>query len=99
MGTDRSKEHPALNLKKEIIATLWKTQGKIRQRGAACAAGIEPGDILLSVDDQDIIPPEHPVFTMGEKTSVEVVGAGEKKRRVQIGSAHGSLLHMERISS
>src|SRR5450631_1343031 len=43
--------------------------------GAASAAGIEPGDILLTVDDQEIVPPEHPVFTMGEKTSLEVVGA------------------------
>lgn len=33
--------------------------------GAASAAGIEPGDILLSVNDQNIVPPEHPVFTMG----------------------------------
>src|SRR5258708_17280734 len=29
--------------------------------GAASTAGIEPGDVLLSVDGQDIIPPEHPV--------------------------------------
>src|SRR5258708_6997495 len=36
--------------------------------GAASVAGIESGDILLSVHDQNIIPPEHPVFTMGEKT-------------------------------
>jgi hypothetical protein len=27
----------------------------------------EVSDILLSVDDQNIIPPEHPVFTMGER--------------------------------
>ncbi len=52
--------------------------------GAASAAGIEPGDILLSVDDQNIVPPEHPVFIMGEKTSVEVVGADDQKRRVMV---------------
>ena len=63
--------------------------------GAASAAGIEPGDILLSVDDQNVIPPEHPVFTMGEKTSVEVVGADEKKRRVIVDVARpkGKKLH------
>jgi hypothetical protein len=32
-------------------------------------------DILLTVDDQNLIPPEPPVLTMGEKISVEVVGA------------------------
>jgi carboxyl-terminal processing protease len=50
--------------------------------GAASAVGIEPGDILLSVDEQNMVPPEHPVFKMGEKTSVEVVGADNQKRRV-----------------
>jgi carboxyl-terminal processing protease len=63
--------------------------------GAASAAGIEPGDILLCVNDQNIVPPEHPVFTMGEKTSVEVVGADEKKRRVIVDVARpkGKKLH------
>src|SRR6185437_11757555 len=63
--------------------------------GAAAAAGIEPGDILLSVDDRDIVPPEHPVFTMGGKTSVEVVGADEKKRKVVVDVARpkGKKLH------
>ncbi len=35
--------------------------------GAASTAGIEPGDILLSVNDRNIVPPEHPVFTMGKR--------------------------------
>jgi len=67
----------------------------VHEGGAACTAGIEPGDILLSVNDQNIIPPEHPVFTMGEKTTVEVVGADEKKRRaiVDVARPKGKKLH------
>jgi C-terminal processing protease CtpA/Prc len=63
--------------------------------GAASSAGIEPGDILLSVNDQNVVPPEHPVFTMGQKTSVEVVGADDKKRKVIVDVARpkGKKLH------
>lgn len=63
--------------------------------GAASAAGIQPGDILLGVDDRDFIPPEHPVFTMGRQTSLEIVGAGEQRRRVTVDVARpkGKKLH------
>ena len=30
----------------------------------------EPGNILLTVDGRDIIPPEHPVFPMGKQTEM-----------------------------
>ena len=33
--------------------------------GAAAIAGLEPGDILLRVDGQEITPPDHAVFPMG----------------------------------
>jgi carboxyl-terminal processing protease len=38
----------------------------VHSGGAASIAGIEPGDILLNVDGQDITPPEHPVFRYGK---------------------------------
>lgn len=63
--------------------------------GAASAAGIQPGDILLSVDDRDFIPPEHPVFTMGRQTSIEIVGANGRRRKVTVDVARpkGKKLH------
>jgi C-terminal processing protease CtpA/Prc len=63
--------------------------------GAAAIAGIEPGDILLSVDGREITPPEHPVFPMGKQTSVEIVGADEKRRTVSVEVARpkGKKLH------
>jgi carboxyl-terminal processing protease len=32
----------------------------VHSGGVASAAGIEPGDILLSVNDRNIVPPDHP---------------------------------------
>jgi carboxyl-terminal processing protease len=37
----------------------------VHSGGAASLAGIESGDILLSVDGREITAPEHPVFPMG----------------------------------
>ena len=44
-------------------------------------AGIQPGDILLRLDDKEIIPPEHPVFPMGttSKLKAEEVSLYQKK--------------------
>ncbi len=63
--------------------------------GAAAIAGIEPGDILLCLDGREITPPEHPVFPMGKQTSVEIVGADEKRRTVSVEVARpkGKKLH------
>jgi C-terminal processing protease CtpA/Prc len=63
--------------------------------GAAAITGIEPGDILLSVDGREITPPEHPVFPMGKQTSVEIVGADEKRRTVfiEVARPKGKKLH------
>jgi carboxyl-terminal processing protease len=52
--------------------------------GAAAIAGIEPGDILLSVDGREITPPEHPVFAMGKQTSVELVDRSDQRRTVSV---------------
>ena len=63
--------------------------------GAASNAGIEPGDILLTVDGRDISPPEHPVFAMGKQTAVEIVGRDDQRRTVAVDVARpkGKKLH------
>jgi len=55
----------------------------VHSGGAASNAGIESGDILLSVDGREISPPEHPVFVMGKQTSLEIVGRDDQRRAVQ----------------
>jgi carboxyl-terminal processing protease len=63
--------------------------------GAAAMAGIEPGNILLTVDGQEIIPPEHPVFPMGKQTNVELIDNAENRRTVAVDVAKpkGKKLH------
>jgi C-terminal processing protease CtpA/Prc len=63
--------------------------------GAAAIAGIEPGDILLSVNGREINPPEHPVFAMGKQTSVEYVDRSDQRRTVSVEVARpkGKKLH------
>lgn len=63
--------------------------------GAAAIADIEPGNILLSVDGRDIVPPEHPVFPMGKQTRVEFIDNHDKQRNVPIDVAQpkGKKLH------
>ncbi|MFZ0271194.1 MAG: S41 family peptidase [Acidobacteriaceae bacterium] len=63
--------------------------------GAAAIAGIEPGNILLRVNGREIVPPEHPVFPMGEQTTVELVANDDQTRRVSLDVAQpkGKKLH------
>lgn len=63
--------------------------------GAASIAGIAPGDILLSVDGCDITPPEHPVFSMGRQTILEIVGRDEQRHTISVDVARpkGKKLH------
>jgi len=56
----------------------------VHSGGAASNAGIEPGDILLSVDGREITPPEHPVFAMGKQTGLEIVGKDDQLRLVAV---------------
>ena len=67
----------------------------VHSGGAASIAGIEPGDILLSVDGRDISPPEHPVFVMGKQTNLEIVGKNDQSRTVAVNVARpkGKKLH------
>ena len=67
----------------------------VRSGGAAANAGIEPGDILLSVDGREITPQEHPVFAMGKQTALETVGKDDQRRTVAVDVARpkGKKLH------
>jgi C-terminal processing protease CtpA/Prc len=67
----------------------------VHSGGAAAIAGIEPGNILLTVNSQEIIPPEHPVFPMGKQTNVELIDNQEKRRTVEVDVARpkGKKLH------
>jgi carboxyl-terminal processing protease len=67
----------------------------VHSGGAASNAGIEPGDILLSVDGREITPPEHPVFAMGKQTGLEIVGRDDQRRTVTVDVARpkGKKLH------
>jgi carboxyl-terminal processing protease len=56
----------------------------VHSGGAASVVGIQPGDILLSVDGRDIVPPEHPVFPMGKQSTVEFVGRDDQRRTVSV---------------
>jgi C-terminal processing protease CtpA/Prc len=67
----------------------------VHSGGAAAIAGIEIGDILLTVDGQDVIPPTHPVFPMGKVTEIEIAGKGDLRRIVTVDVARprGKKLH------
>lgn len=67
----------------------------VHSGGAAALAGIEPGNILLKVDDRDIVPPEHPVFPMGKQTKVEFIDNNDRPRSVSVDVARpkGKKLH------
>jgi carboxyl-terminal processing protease len=67
----------------------------VHSGGAASLAGIEPGDILRSVDGREITPPAHPLFPMGKQSSVEIVGRDDRPRTVSVDVARpkGKKLH------
>ena len=59
----------------------------VHSGGAAAIAGIEPGNILLSVGGLDIVPPEHPVFPMGKQTVVEFIDNHDNQRSAAVNVA------------
>ena len=67
----------------------------VHDGGAAALAGIQPGDILLRLDDKEIIPPEHPVFPMGMTSKLNIVASGESERTmaVNVSKPKGKKLH------
>jgi C-terminal processing protease CtpA/Prc len=67
----------------------------VHSGGAASIAGIHPGDFLLTIDGQEMTPPEHPVFAMGKQAELEIVGLDDKRRTVTVNVARpkGKKLH------
>src|SRR5262249_18006664 len=74
----RSRRVPARNA---ISATFqsWAVDGSerwmfqdVHPGGAAFNAGVQPGDVLLTVGDRKLAPPEQPEFGLGESTSMTV---------------------------
>ena len=63
--------------------------------GAASLAAIEPGDILLRVGAEEVIPPAHPTFAMGETTELTVLTADGtvRTRSVTVARPKGKKLH------
>lgn len=67
----------------------------VHDGGAAALAGIQPGDILLRVDDKDIIPPQHPVFPMRATSKLNIVASDDSERTVtvNVSKPKGKKLH------
>lgn len=67
----------------------------VHDGGAAALAGIQPGDILLRLDDKEIIPPEHPVFPMGTTSKLDIVASNDNERTVivDVSKPKGKKLH------
>ncbi|WP_169747024.1 S41 family peptidase [Edaphobacter aggregans] len=63
--------------------------------GAASLAAIEPGDILLRVGAEEIVPPTHPTFPMGQTTELTVLSADgeERTKNVTVARPKGKKLH------
>ncbi len=74
--------------------TRWIFQD-VHHGGAAALAGIQPGDILLRLDDKEIIPPEHPVFPMGTTSKLNIVASDDMDRTisVDVSKPSGKKLH------
>ncbi len=70
--------------KREIAeGTRWVFQD-VQPGGPADAAGIKPGDILLSIDEQEVAPPIQPEFRMGTTAGVAVVQRNGARRLVNV---------------
>jgi carboxyl-terminal processing protease len=64
----------------------WVLQDVIED-GVAFRAGLQPGDIILTQDAQDLTPPHAPEFSLGERYLLSVVGrngSGEKTVEVSV---------------
>ena len=67
----------------------------VHSGGAADLAGIQPGNFLLRVDGQEIVPPKHPVFAMGRQTVIDFVANDNQERTASVDVARpkGKKLH------
>jgi carboxyl-terminal processing protease len=75
------EKRPRVAGKMGISATLFKAEDDgrscwvfqdVHPGGAAFKAGVQPGDILLRVGENEIAPPELPLFPLGEATPVDI---------------------------
>jgi C-terminal processing protease CtpA/Prc len=55
--------------------------------GAADLAGIQPGHILLRVNGEEIQPPDHPAFNMGQTSELELSDVDGKTRSARVAVA------------
>lgn len=56
----------------------------VHEGGPAAAAGIRPGDVLLSVEGRSFQPPEHPSFEIGATVAVDVRTEGEQEKTLSV---------------
>jgi carboxyl-terminal processing protease len=56
----------------------------VHKGGAAARARIQPGDILLRVNGEEIVPSQHPTFSFGATSVVDVVSGDGKGRTAHI---------------
>jgi carboxyl-terminal processing protease len=55
------------------------------ENGVAFQAGIRPGEFLLSIDSEPVVPPRSANFRIGGNHQVEIAGFNGSKRQVTIG--------------
>ena len=65
------------------LGSRWIFQD-VHDGGAAALAGVEPGNILLRVDGKEIAPPEHPVFQMGKKSTLDFIANDGTEKSVAV---------------
>jgi carboxyl-terminal processing protease len=65
------------------LGSRWIFQD-VHDGGAAALAGVEPGNILLRVDGMEIVPPEHPVFQMGKKSTLDFIANDGTEKSVVV---------------
>lgn len=56
----------------------------VHDGGPAAIAGIRPGDVLISVEDKSIRPPEHPAFPIGATVTVNVLARGQQEKSLPV---------------
>jgi len=64
--------------------TRWMFQD-VHEGGAAHAAGLRPGDILLAIDGKEILPPDQPVFRMGGPSALAVEKLSGERPSIPLG--------------
>lgn len=86
-GGRRASSRAALSATYLAVDTMhgnrWVFQD-VHAGGAAATAGIQPGNVLLCVNGQDIVPPEHPVFQLGSKSVLTVEANDERQKDLTV---------------